>query len=68
MNHVGLWAWPKSLLYLSGIEIIPSGAVVVFVVILGRLWAFVLNQGITDTGFWYKYRGFIGENHFQKYM
>ena len=36
VNRVGLWAWPKSYLYRSGIGVIPSGIVVVFVVILGR--------------------------------
>ena len=36
VNRVGLWAWPKSQLYRSGIGVIPSGIVVVFVVILGR--------------------------------
>ena len=35
LNHVGLWAWPRSKLYRSGMGIIPSGIVVVFVVILG---------------------------------
>ena len=33
VNRVGLWAWPK---YRSGIGVIPSGIVVVFVVMLGR--------------------------------
>ena len=35
VNRVGLWAWSRTLLYRSGIEIIPSGTVVIFVVILG---------------------------------
>ena len=66
VNRVGLWAWPKSYLYRSGIGIIPSGTVVVFVVIRGRSCAFVANRVITDTRFWYKNRGIIAENHFQK--
>ena len=43
-----------------------SGTVVVFVVIRGRSCAFVANRVITDTRFWYKNRGIIAENHFQK--
>ena len=43
-----------------------SFLVVVFVVIRGRSWAFVANRVITDTRFWYKYRGIIAENHFRK--
>ena len=35
MSRVGLWAWPKSYLYHSGIWIIPSGTICVFVVIPG---------------------------------
>ena len=66
VNRVGLWAWPKSLLYRSGIGIIPNGIVVVFVVIRGHSWAFVANRVITDTIFWYKNRGIIAENHFQE--
>ena len=64
VNRVGLWAWPKSELYCIGI--IPSGTVVVFVVIHGRSCAFVANRVITDTRFWYKNRGIIAGNHFQK--
>ena len=66
VNRVRLWAWPKSQLYRSGIGIIPSGTVVVFVVIRGRSLAFVLNRVITDTGFWYKNRGIIAEKSFSK--
>ena len=50
------------------IGIIPSGIVIVFVVIRGRSSAFVANRFITDTIFWYKNRGIIAENHFQKWI
>ena len=43
-----------------------SRSVVVFVVIRGRAWVFEANWVITETRFWYKYRGIIAENHFQK--
>ena len=48
----------------AGIGIIPSGTVVVLVVICGRSRAFVTNRVIIDTRFWYKNRGITTENHF----
>ena len=53
VNRVGLWAWPKSGLYRSGIGIIPSGTVVVFLVIRGPSWRIGLSltqdSGINST-------------------
>ena len=43
VNRVGLWAWPKSQLYRSVIGMIPSGTVVVFVVVGGRSWRIGLS-------------------------
>ena len=45
VNRAGLWAWPRS--YRSGIGIIPSGAVVVFVVILWRSGLIGVSSVIT---------------------
>ena len=47
-------SWPVWNRGNSGIGIIPSGTVVVFVVIRGRSCAYVANRVITDTRFWYK--------------
>ena len=47
VNRVGLWAWPRSKLYHSGIGIIPSGTMVEFVVILGSSGLIGVSSVIT---------------------